>query len=295
MRVLLTGGSGDLASVLCQRLPRAWSALRLDIRPPPDHAGEFVHGSVCDRELLGRLLPGVESVVHIAGWHGIHQARGSHDAYDFFALNVAGSFELLEAAARHGVRRLVVLSSTSIRHRNSVYGSSKVLTEELCAAYAARHGLHIVILRPRGFIPWWNREVYADYLAWARWFWGGAVHIDDVAQAVQRALLRLAAEPLSAPQTVTLDSAYEYSEEELGRWDAEGPGSSFRRYYSDFEALARRHGLEPELAPKRLAADPACGWLGYRPEFSLRSLLEELDRYGAAGPPLPAWLERGRS
>jgi hypothetical protein len=31
---------------------------------------------------------------------------------------------------------------------------------------------------------------------------------------------------------LTLDSAYEYTDADLDHWDAEGPGSTFRKYYS---------------------------------------------------------------
>ena len=44
--------------------------------------------------------------------------------------------------------------------------------------------MNVITLRPRGFIPFWDRDVYARYSDWARWFWKGAVHIDDVAAAV---------------------------------------------------------------------------------------------------------------
>ena len=44
--------------------------------------------------------------------------------------------------------------------------------------------MNVIVLRPRAFIPFWNRHVYTNFIDWARWFWKGAVHIDDVASAV---------------------------------------------------------------------------------------------------------------
>src|SRR5262249_8050853 len=50
--------------------------------------------------------------------------------------------------------------------------------------YRKHRHMNVITLRPRGFIPYWDRAVYTKYSDWARWFWKGAVHIDDVATAV---------------------------------------------------------------------------------------------------------------
>jgi hypothetical protein len=39
-------------------------------------------------------LSRLDCIVHIAAWHGIHEDRGEKDAYDFFDLNVRGTFEV---------------------------------------------------------------------------------------------------------------------------------------------------------------------------------------------------------
>ena len=50
--------------------------------------------------------------------------------------------------------------------------------------YRKHRKMNVITLRPRGFIPYRDRDVYARYSDWARWFWKGAVHIEDVAAAV---------------------------------------------------------------------------------------------------------------
>ena len=71
-------------------------------------------------------------------------------------------------------------------------------------------------------------------------------------------------------------------------WDAEGPGSTFKRYYAPYEALVRRYGLPPEAKPWCYDIAETQHWLGYVPRYSLRQALEELLRYGPAGPPGPS-------
>jgi hypothetical protein len=64
--------------------------------------------------------------------------------------------------------------------------------------------------------------VYARYSDWARWFWKGAVHIDDVAAAVILSLDLVSRQQPGQLLILTLDSAYEYTDADLAHWDAEG-------------------------------------------------------------------------
>ena len=286
MRVLLTGGSGDLGTVVTPLLEaRGDVSLRLDIVPPRDGRGVYREGSILDRECLARELDGVACMVHIAAWHGIHESSGEQDAYAFWDLNVTGTFNVFEAAAQASIDKLVYISSTSIRNRNSLYGHTKVLGEEIARTYAARHGMNIIVLRPRGFIPHWNRAVYASFVEWVKWFWGGAVHISDMAQAVVQSLDLLSTTTLEEPLVLTVDGAYEYTDEDLATWDQEGPGSTFRQYYAAYEKLARQHGLQPEAKPFKYDITETTHHLGYVPHYSLRNLLDELQRFGPEGPP----------
>lgn len=290
MRIVLTGGSGDLGQILCPLiLQRGDTPVVLDVRMPANRV-EFVNASITDREALAGALPGADMVIHIAAWHGVHEFRKEKDAYEFWDLNVTGTFNVFQAAADAGIGKLVFISSTSIDERFGVYGHTKVLCEEMVRAYVARHGMSIVTLRPRAFIPHWNRTIYASYIEWARWFWGGAVHIDDVAQAVIRSVEYLEGEPKPAePPFLTVDGAYEYTDEDLKDWDAAGAGTTFEKHYAGYFDIAKKYGFDPGRKPKRLDISETRRLLSYEPRFSLRNLLEELSQYGAEGPPAPTF------
>jgi nucleoside-diphosphate-sugar epimerase len=143
----------------------------------------------------------------------------------------------------------------------------------------------VITLRPRGFIPHWDRDVYANYVEWARWFWKGAVHIDDVAAAVILSLNLISRQQLGQQLILTLDSAYEYTDDDLDNWDADGAGSTFKKYYSEYYDLALSYGLDLALKPTKLDISETVGWLGYKPSYSLANLLSELAAYGDRGPP----------
>ena len=271
MKVLLTGGSGNLGQALVPRLlDKGDTPLLLDVRaPPPLNQGAVF----CD------------CIVHIAAWHGIHEDRGEKDAYDFFDLNVRGTFEVFEAAASAGIGKVIFISTTSVFRPNTRYGSSKILAELIAEDYRKHRLMNVVTLRPRGFIPYWDRAVYTLYSDWARWFWKGAVHIDDVATAVILSLDLLSRRQLDQQLVLTLDSAYEYTDADLDHWDAEGPGSTFRKYYPEYHDLALSYGLDPALKPTKLDISETVRWLGYKPAYSMANLLSELAAFGDSGPP----------
>jgi nucleoside-diphosphate-sugar epimerase len=288
MKVVLTGGAGDLGQTLIPRLLRQGDTpIILDIRASLDLPQEavFISGSVLDRGKLKDYFRGSDCIVHIAAWHGIHEARGEKNAYDFFDLNVRGTFEVFEAAASLGIDNIVYISTTSVHRPDTLYGRSKMLAERIAEDYSKCNNMNVITLRPRGFIPYWNHDVYTKYSDWARWFWRGAVHIDDVASAVMLGLDLISNRRLEEHLVLTLDSAYEYTEADLDRWDAEGAGSTFKKHYPEYYELALSYGLDPTLKPNRLDISETVRWLGYRPLYSLARLLSELAAYGDRGPP----------
>ncbi len=305
MRVLLTGGCGDLGKVLARRLTnRGDEAVLLDVADPPhDSPGEFVRGSVLDRPQLPTWFSNCDVVVHIAAWHGIHEFKKQRDAYEFFDLNIRGTFEVFEASVRAGVGSVIFISSTSIDEPDTVYGNSKIISEQLASFYASHHKLKTITLRPRAFIPHWNRAVYSNYVEWAKWFWKGAVHINDVAQSVERSIDYLARrldgdatrsdeESEDAERDVcenlilTVDGAYEYSKDEFLNWDREGPGTTFKLHFPEYYEMALKHDLPLHHCPRRLDISRTTSSIGYVPQYSVRNLLEELSKYGASGPPI---------
>jgi len=288
MKVLLTGGSGNLGQALLPRLlDKGDTPVILNVRKPLhlNRGAEFIEGSVLDRSKLTHIFRGCDCIVHIAAWHGIHEDRGEKDAYDFFDLNVRGTFEVFEAAASAGIGKAIYISTTSVHRPDTRYGNSKILAEQIAEDYRKHRLMNVVTLRPRGFIPYWDRAVYAKYSDRARWFWKGAVHIDDVATAVILSLDLLSRRQLDQQLVLTLDSAYEYTNADLDHWDAEGPGSTFRKYYPEYHHLALSCGLDPASKPSRLDISETVRWLGYKPAYSLATLLSELAEFGDSGPP----------
>jgi hypothetical protein len=122
--------------------------------------------------------------------------------------------------------------------------------------------MNIAVLRPRAFIPHWDKSVYADFVEWAAWHWGGAVHIKDVLQATNLAVNFVASSTKQKHLVATVDGAYDYTDDDLDNWDASGSGSTFNNYYSQYQDLAIKYQLDPSAKPRKIADSNAYEILG---------------------------------
>ncbi|AGZ43490.1 NAD-dependent epimerase/dehydratase family protein [Actinoplanes friuliensis] len=164
-RLLITGGSGKVATSLRPRLAAPGRTLRLldIVAPAPvDGSGdeEVVIASVDDLDALTAAFADVDAIVHLGG-----QSKES-DAEDVLRLNAYGTYCVLEAARRAGVKRVVLASSShavGFHERDdsypdglpadlpprpdTLYGWSKTAVESLGRLYVDRFGLDVICLR----------------------------------------------------------------------------------------------------------------------------------------------------
>ncbi|MFL6828985.1 MAG: NAD-dependent epimerase/dehydratase family protein, partial [Sphingomicrobium sp.] len=85
-----------------------------DRQRPDDLAGdaELIVGDIRNRDVVGRALRGIDSVVHLAAEVGVGQSMYAVERYT--SVNETGSAVLFEALIEHPVRRVVTASSMSI-------------------------------------------------------------------------------------------------------------------------------------------------------------------------------------
>lgn len=114
-RIIVTGGAGFIGSnfvhwvvdnrpevhvVVLDALTYAGN--RDNLAGIPEERMTFVHGDICDTELLEELVPGTDAIVHFAAES--HNDNSIADPEPFIRTNVHGTFCLLEAARKHDVR-----------------------------------------------------------------------------------------------------------------------------------------------------------------------------------------------
>jgi dTDP-glucose 4,6-dehydratase len=179
--LLVTGGAGFIGSnfVLDAVLRRGLRVVNLDrltyagnldnLEEVAGHAHHvFVHGDVCDRSLLRRLLSEhrPRAIVHLAA--ETHVDRSIDSPGEFVRTNVVGAFELLEAARAHlgtlpageaGVFRVLLVSTDEVFGSlgetgfftesrplapSSPYAASKASVDHLARAYFRTYGLPVL-------------------------------------------------------------------------------------------------------------------------------------------------------
>lgn len=182
MRVLITGAAGNAGQAIARLVAGAGHDVRLaDTVPPPPEVvslGEFVR---CDTRTPADARIAVEeidAVIHLAAWHSAHTPPVS-DA-TIFAVNVDGTFNVLEACGESGVRAFVFASSMAYGW-GSVYSVTKVLGEELCCAYHEMTGAAVAMLRYHEFVP-------GPYLEYGVRLLRNGVDRSDIASATLAAL-----------------------------------------------------------------------------------------------------------
>ena len=161
-----------------------------DFEIPAPH--RFVRLDLDDPQAIGRLLPGIDVIVHLAG---IPHASASFD--ELLPNNILATTYLFEAAVQAGCRRLVFASSAQTIEGYPVdrqitpgmpvmpanlYGVSKCYGEALCAFYAAKRGLSCIALRIGAFEDPKHHELTTtrDLSAW--------LSPRDAVQLLQRAV-----------------------------------------------------------------------------------------------------------
>jgi nucleoside-diphosphate-sugar epimerase len=154
MKVLVTGASGNGGQAVCRALLQAGHEVRMaDVFPPAVEDlkyAEFVRCDIRTSSDVRQAVKGMNGVIHLAAWHCAHQPPVSNDT--IFAVNVDGTYNLLEACRHEGIQSIVYASSMAYGWW-SVYGVSKVIGEDLCRAYHEMTGAAIAMLRYHEFIP----------------------------------------------------------------------------------------------------------------------------------------------
>lgn len=166
MKFLITGGAGFIGSHLAETLLHLsedvivfddFSSGRYDNLK--DLPVRVIEGDIRDADAVHRAMKGVDTVFHMAALGSV--ARSVVDPHSTQSVNINGTLNVLDAARKAEVRRLIFSSSSSVygesevlpKHENmlpsplSVYAVSKITGEYYCQSFRKTHGLQTVCLR----------------------------------------------------------------------------------------------------------------------------------------------------
>jgi uronate dehydrogenase len=158
-RILITGAAGQIGLALRAGLAGSYDLLRLADLAPQKPAGageEVVQFDLGDMPAVEAAMQGIDCVVHLGG-------VSVEDSWEkVLPANIAGCYNVFEAAYRQGVKRVIFASSnhaigfhrrerfidnTVVPRPDTRYGVSKVFGEAVGRLYADKHGLSVACLR----------------------------------------------------------------------------------------------------------------------------------------------------
>jgi len=175
MRIAVTGGIGNVGRTTVARLLRHGHAVRILDRSAPEaieeqlwetvQGAEYHQVDTTDYAGLAPLFEGMDAVVHLAAYASPHPAP----SHEIFRVNCDGTFDVYQAAANAGIKRVVCASSINALGYNfgikgfpiqyfpideehptfttDIYSFSKGILEETAAYFWRREGISGVCLR----------------------------------------------------------------------------------------------------------------------------------------------------
>jgi len=167
MNILVTGAAGYIGSICAEvLLARGIRVIAMDSlveghRPAVPPGAVFVQADLANRPQLDNLFSQhkIDAVMHFAAEALV--AKSVNEPSIFYATNVAGGVNLLDAATRHGVKKFIFSSTAATYGEPEIvpipedhpkapinpYGKSKLVFEGILADYRAYTGLQYAVLR----------------------------------------------------------------------------------------------------------------------------------------------------
>ncbi len=170
--IIVTGGAGFIGSNFVHWVADnqpgvhvtvldalTYAGNRENLAGVPDDRMTFVHGDICDAALVDGLFAEADAVVHFAAES--HNDNSIADPGPFVRTNVDGTYTLLEAARKHGVRFHHIstdevygdlalddparFTEETPYHPSSPYSSTKASSDMLVRAWFRTYGVPVTI------------------------------------------------------------------------------------------------------------------------------------------------------
>ncbi len=166
MKIFVTGGTGYLGNKLVAELSASGKEVNAICHNPSKNkflqfpGVKIFEGDTRDPASMKKAMQGCTHVYHLAGYARVW----SKDPENYYAINVGGTKNILDAAIECGVEKVVYTSTAGVLGPSrekpvnesdkrigkilNEYEDSKTQAENLCIEYAQKKGLNVTIVNP---------------------------------------------------------------------------------------------------------------------------------------------------
>lgn len=146
-KILVTGATGMLGSHVVKRLSEEGRDVRVMMRHESNHhidnaAIEVVYGDITSPKEVDAAVKNISLIFHCAALISYLKK----DRKKIFQTNVGGTRNILEAALRNNVEKVIHISSVSAENPKGAYALSKAASENICKEYQEK-GLNVMVIR----------------------------------------------------------------------------------------------------------------------------------------------------
>ncbi len=304
-RILVTGGAGFIGSYIVDQALEAGAAhvAVVDdfVRGRPENLAaaraterlDMREGDICDEGLIDELTAGCDIVFHQAA---LRITQCAEEPMRAVKVMINGTQNVIEAAVRHKVKRVIAASSASVYgepsyfpideahpfNNRTLYGAAKIANEQILRSYNEMYGMDYIMLRYfNAYGP--RMDIYGVYTeVLARWMdrldrGEAPIIFGDGKQSMDLVYVGdLARANILAAQSNVTDEVFNVGT---------GTETTLRELCEILLELTGQTHLEPQHEPERKvnpvrrrlsSIERIRSALGYEPKTSLREGLLEL-------------------
>jgi UDP-N-acetylglucosamine 4,6-dehydratase len=153
--ILVTGGTGSFGKAFIRRVLKDWKPKRLivfsrdelkqwemqqELGPDKFPAMRYFIGDVRDAQRLEMATRDVDFIVHAAALKQVPAAE--YNPFECIHTNVIGAENVVQAAIKNRIKRVVALSTDKAANPVNLYGASKLASDKIFIAANALSGGH---------------------------------------------------------------------------------------------------------------------------------------------------------
>jgi dihydroflavonol-4-reductase len=308
-KILVTGGKGFLGQHIVKALAERGDEVCVLARPNGTGSEEqnVLYADIRDAEAVERAMQGCDAVIHLVS----NFRKGGSDKKEAYGVNVDGTMNVLQAAQKHGVKKVVHCSTIGVHgdvkeipadentpfNPGDLYQETKLIAEQKVWEFYRQTDLPITVIRPISLLGPGDKRMLKLFkmIKKGRFVMVGRgealfqpAYIDDVVQGFMLALDKVEAAGeafiIGSEEYLPLSSLVALIAEELG-----APPPKIRIPLTPVLAMARISegifvplGLEPPLHRRRVSffqnnrafkIDKAKRLLDYHTQVSLREAI----------------------